>query len=350
MPFLVLLGLACPIFADFPPRPAGAVADLAHVLSPEETERLETLARETRERHGIEVIVLTLKSLPPGESLEPYATRLFNHWGIGDRETNRGLLLLLPIAQRQIRIELGEGFGRGYDQAMQRVIQEDMVPLLKVERFGEGMHAGITAAVRVLSAPPPARQTPRAVTETPRAPPPPRDASPGGFSWTWKSIAATATAGLLSVWLFVRGFLRYRPRRCPKCLQQMERLSEAVDDEYLDESRVNEEMVKSVDYDVWLCRRCDEHLVARYTNWLSGYRDCPGCGARTLRTSQRVISHATTYSTGTREVTRSCFQCDYHRVTTEVIPMQTRSSSGSSRGGSSSGGGRSGGGGASGSW
>lgn len=174
------------------------------------------------------------------------------------------------------------------------------------------------------------------------------------------AVSEHATAlwsGLLSAlagaaW-WVRRWLRVRPRDCETCLQPRERLTEADDDAHLSDGQRSEEQLRSVDYDVWFCGRCNDALVLRYGAWFSRYGDCSSCGFKTMSSSSTTLRAATQYSTGLVRVTETCKHCGkvstYERVTARLPKPSSSSSSswssGSSRSSGSFGGGRS-----SGSW
>ena len=152
---------------------------------------------------------------------------------------------------------------------------------------------------------------------------------------------------------------RHRARDCPKCQVAMHRLAEHEDDEFLRAGQRQEEALKSVDYDVWLCPDCGYHTVAPYTSHFSRYSKCTACHYKTLSTSSETIRSATYTSTGQARITETCHHCDHSHSYLRTLPRleETTSSSSSSSNSSSSsgssgssGGGSSSGGGASGSW
>jgi uncharacterized protein len=154
----------------------------------------------------------------------------------------------------------------------------------------------------------------------------------------------------------------FRPRKktCPRCGIPMGLLDETADDAHLDRTQQMEELLKSVDYRVWICSQCQAHLIDRKVKWFSGYGDCPSCGARTYSTTTEVVTRPTHYRTGLQREVGDCSNCSHHTVETKIMPVVPKpssssssfrsSSSSSSRSSSSFGGGRSSGGGASGSW
>ena len=134
----------------------------------------------------------------------------------------------------------------------------------------------------------------------------------------------------------------------------MTRLDEVEDDAMLADAQQAEERIGSVDYDVWKCPACSDHMTLRYPKWGSGYSRCPQCHNRTKSSTETVTDPPTTSSSGSAQVVEQCAFCTFHHEYLKVLsPIPTRSSSdsydrdSSSGGGSSFGGGSSGGGGAS---
>ena len=137
--------------------------------------------------------------------------------------------------------------------------------------------------------------------------------------------------------------------------------NDVTEDPFLNKGQLVEESIRSIDYDVWVTEKGDDVLVLKYKKLFSKYSKCPKCNFKTYYTAHsRTVRAATKTSTGLREQTYKCKNCDYTKVKKITIPKVTSSSSsssgsgysgGSSFGGSSSfGGGSSGGGGGGVSW
>ena len=96
-------------------------------------------------------MILTIPSLE-GEDLEEYSIRVAETWGIGQKEYDNGVLLLVSQAERKVRIEVGYGLeGRLTDLQSGRIIDYEIVPSFKAGNFDEGFLRGtdaIVAAVR----------------------------------------------------------------------------------------------------------------------------------------------------------------------------------------------------------
>jgi uncharacterized protein len=123
-------GLRAEQLAKLPP-PSNYVNDFAHVLSPQVTDQTNTLCLQLEQRAKAQLFVVTIKTLED-EPIEEFANDLFHKWGIGDKATNRGILLLLVTEDHRGRIEVGLGLegvvtdsisgriGRGLRPAIQR--------------------------------------------------------------------------------------------------------------------------------------------------------------------------------------------------------------------------------------
>ena len=64
---------------------------------------------------------------------------LFNEWGIGHKEDNRGLLVLLSMEEHRSRIEVGRGFETLFPNERVAAIVADMAPDLKVHHYSQAL-------------------------------------------------------------------------------------------------------------------------------------------------------------------------------------------------------------------
>ena len=143
--------------SGYPPRAETHVNDFANVLASEDEAELRTMLQSLQEERGIEGVVVTIEAIAAYEtgddSIESFATNLFNRWGIDDRETNDGFLILVATRDRRVRIELGRAYGQRYNDAMQRVIDEEMLPAFRDGAYGAGILAGTEATIAALTDP-----------------------------------------------------------------------------------------------------------------------------------------------------------------------------------------------------
>ncbi len=144
-----VLGIALVVAVQAQPVPplTGRVVDLADVLSPSTEATLTSLLAAHEDSTSNQVAVLTIPSLE-GAVLEPYATRVFREWGLGQAETVNGVLLLVAVGDREVRIEVGYGLeGDLTDATSGTIIRREIVPRFRDGDFDAGVLAGTEAVL-----------------------------------------------------------------------------------------------------------------------------------------------------------------------------------------------------------
>jgi len=120
------------------PSPATLVTDLAGVLTPEQKQALENKLVAIDDSSSNQIAVVIIPSLD-GYPKEEYATKLFRDWGIGGKKNN-GILLLIAINDREIRIEVGYGLeGAIPDITAINIIDNYIKPAFKAGNYYEGI-------------------------------------------------------------------------------------------------------------------------------------------------------------------------------------------------------------------
>lgn len=120
------------------------------ILSADAVYTLDTMLYRLRSSGAAEVAVVAVESIGFEEPRE-FATALFRYWGLGNKEQNNGLLVLLVLGQGAIEIETGYGIeGDLPDAICKRVIEQLMIPPFKQADFDSGMVAGVEALTNIL--------------------------------------------------------------------------------------------------------------------------------------------------------------------------------------------------------
>lgn len=132
------------------PAPAGYIDDYAGVLSAAATTELEGLCREVHDKTRAQVFLVTVKTLD-GEAVETFANELFAKWKIGEKKTDRGILLLLAIQDHKRWIEVGYGFEGILNDAKVGDIGREMVPALRASNYDEAARIGVHDVSRVIA-------------------------------------------------------------------------------------------------------------------------------------------------------------------------------------------------------
>ena len=148
--------LAAVAMGGVPPKPAefNCVFDYGNMLKPEETQLIRIAGNYIRAKSKAELVVVTVENLD-GMVLEDYAHELFNTWGIGDKEKNNGVLLLvnkettLAGTSGRVRIEVGYGLeGALPDSVCGRILDEKTLPVWDEKEYGRGIVDGYMELVR----------------------------------------------------------------------------------------------------------------------------------------------------------------------------------------------------------
>ena len=134
----------------FPP-PAGYVDDFAHVLDPGSAALLEAEADELHDKTHGQVFVVTVDSLN-GIDIKPFANDLFHTWKIGEKGTDRGVLILFAIKDHTWRIEVGYGFEGILNDAKVGDIGRSVVPELKAGDYDTAAGQAFAGVAAVIAA------------------------------------------------------------------------------------------------------------------------------------------------------------------------------------------------------
>ena len=114
------------------------VNDFAGVIGPDDKSRLDLICKDLDQKKEIQMAIVTIESLDR-QPINDVATQLGNLWGVGHKETNRGLLILLSVKDRQYRIAVGLGLESVLTDEEADRLGREMVPMLKTGDYGEAL-------------------------------------------------------------------------------------------------------------------------------------------------------------------------------------------------------------------
>lgn len=126
---LILLVISPVLATNAPEWTGNYVNDYANILNNKEL--LESMLIDLERNSSVEFAVVTIQKLPADETIETYAYKIFNRWGIGKKQEDNGLLLLMVAngtRGSRMRIEVGYGM-EGYitDSTAGRIL-DDALP------------------------------------------------------------------------------------------------------------------------------------------------------------------------------------------------------------------------------
>jgi len=132
------------------PAPTAYVDDYAGVMTSQGKTEVEAICREVHDKTKAQIFVVTIKSLE-GETVATFANELFHQWKIGEKKTDRGILVLFVSGDRKWRIEVGYGLEGILPDGMVGRIGRDMVPALKDADYDEAARVGVQAIASVIA-------------------------------------------------------------------------------------------------------------------------------------------------------------------------------------------------------
>lgn len=137
---------------SLPPFPelSGPVVDQANIIPPDVRAALEQKLRAYDGSSGNQLVVVTVSTLN-GYPIEYWGYQLGRHWGIGQKATNTGALLIVDASEHKLRIEVGYGLeGTLTDAMSDDIIRHSIVPKFKQGDYGGGISDGVDRILAVL--------------------------------------------------------------------------------------------------------------------------------------------------------------------------------------------------------
>jgi uncharacterized protein len=133
---------------NFPPINGSHVIDEAGILSVETRNSLDHTIQLHEDSTGNQLMVLVITSLN-GNEISMYANEAYNHYNLGQKDINNGVLLLVAHEDRKVRIEVGYGLeGALPDALCGRIINNEIIPQFKAGDFDAGVSNGVHAILQ----------------------------------------------------------------------------------------------------------------------------------------------------------------------------------------------------------
>jgi uncharacterized protein len=150
---VTLIIASAPLRAADPqfPQLTGRVVDKANLLSDEEERQITAGLEKLENKSSDQLVVVTLPSLQ-GFEIEEFGYKLGRHWGIGQKNKDNGVLLIIAPNERKVRIEVGRRLEPLLTDAITKIIIENRI--LRSFRSGDfpaGIKAGVSDIIAILA-------------------------------------------------------------------------------------------------------------------------------------------------------------------------------------------------------
>lgn len=136
---------------DFPMH-IGTINDYDNILSEAQEAHLLKLIKEYKTETNDEIVIVTLTSLQDYTGLVEYSLDLANHWNLGKKDYNNGVLIALYMKDRRVWIHNGVGvMNKLTDEESLEIINQIIVPEFKKNDFFTGFEKGVREIIKELS-------------------------------------------------------------------------------------------------------------------------------------------------------------------------------------------------------
>ncbi|MBX2921630.1 MAG: TPM domain-containing protein [Chitinophagaceae bacterium] len=135
---------------QFPIRALGWTSDYEHIFSDDQVFELDSIISKFEKETTNEIAIVTIESSwATTESFDSLTLAIANHWGVGKKEKNNGILIGISTGLRKIRIQNGYGIETNLTNAETKKIIDDIIlPEFKKGNYFEGTRSGLFALMQ----------------------------------------------------------------------------------------------------------------------------------------------------------------------------------------------------------
>ncbi|MFW2379464.1 TPM domain-containing protein [Aliarcobacter butzleri] len=145
---LLILNFLNADISQYFPKLEGRVIDEANLLSPEVKKDINNILKNEENKSSNQIVVVILNSLN-GYSIEEFSYQLGRFWGIGQKDKNNGVLLVVSMKEREIRIEVGYGLeGALTDKISHEIINYTIKPNFKASQYELGILKSVNEIIK----------------------------------------------------------------------------------------------------------------------------------------------------------------------------------------------------------
>lgn len=131
--------------------PTGSITDKANLLSKPQEQKLRVILDNLNAQTGAALIVVTLPSMEGGQ-IDDFTSRLFEKWGVGQAGKDNGVLLLVAVKERKMRIEVGYGLEGAIPDGLAGSIRDQYIrPYFKNGQMALGIESGTLALANLIA-------------------------------------------------------------------------------------------------------------------------------------------------------------------------------------------------------
>ena len=245
------------------------------IISVQQGARIDSLLCDIRRQSTAEVVAVIVDDIDG--DVDDFATNLFNTWGVGKKDVNNGVVILVAKDRRRAVIRTGYGDeGLLPDVICKRILRDVMTPCFKEGDYEGGMLAGVSEVHRLTT-------DPAAIEELKSK----GDKDSSGNSM-WGIVALVGVGGVCFA-AYRKGKKMSKPK-CQKCNKTLV----AMPDEDVAQALTPEQKFEvehhSRIYNLWKCPECGDQKVVGLTVPKTPYAQCPHCGTYAVHYRKPIVA------------------------------------------------------------
>ncbi len=181
-------------------KPTGYVNDFARVLDAATVAQMEEFCRQIDEKAQAQIAVVTVHTLD-GSDIESYSVDLYKKWGIGNKATNHGVLILYAIDDRHARVEVGYGLEPILPDGKVGGFQREAIPFMQSGDYNKALLLVTTRVAQVIA------DDAKIELSSPQLPEAPPESSAPGTGFSLGGVILIGIVILLVLFTPLRGLL-----------------------------------------------------------------------------------------------------------------------------------------------
>lgn len=133
------------------PIPTTYVNDFAQVLTPAGKQNIEDLCLQVHQKANAELVVVSLKTLDDGQSIDEFTVQLEEKWKLGKKGEDRSALIVLVLNPHKLRIETGYGLEGMLNDAKVGAILDQAVPFARAGDYDQALLTSVQGMATVIA-------------------------------------------------------------------------------------------------------------------------------------------------------------------------------------------------------
>lgn len=133
------------------PEAIGFVNDFEDIIDRVVEIEMERLIITHKNKTTNQIAIVTLENIENYTDFDQYTLDLANHWGVGEKDKNNGILIAISKKLRKIRIQVGDGLlDKLTNEETKSIIDELGVPNFKSEEYSKGIDLCLREIIKEL--------------------------------------------------------------------------------------------------------------------------------------------------------------------------------------------------------